>query len=119
MSIRTRRNKEGKITGYQAIVERGESSTGKRLRDTKTFKTKKEAEAYINQTKSHILNGTYIEPNKMTVSQALDEWLETQVKPTLAPATVKSYQYNIKNHIRPALGNIQLQKLTAMQINPV
>ena len=63
MSIRTRRNKEGKITGYQAIVERGESSTGKRLRDTKTFKTKKEAEAYINQTKSHILNGTYIEPN--------------------------------------------------------
>lgn len=116
MSIRTRRNKEGKITGYQAIVERGESSTGKRLRDTKTFKTKKEAEAYINQTKSHILNGTYIEPNKMTVSQALDEWLETQVKPTLAPATVKSYQYNIKNHIRPALGNIQLQKLTAMQI---
>ena len=47
MSIRTRRNKEGKITGYQAVVERGESSTGKRLRDTKTFKTKKEAEAYI------------------------------------------------------------------------
>ena len=109
MSIRTRRNKEGKITGYQAVVKRGESSTGKRLRDTKTFKTKKEAEAYINQTKSHILNGTYIEPNKMTVSQALDEWLETQVEPTLAPATVKSYQYNIKNHIRPALGNIQLQ----------
>lgn len=64
MSIRTRRNKEGKITGYQAVVERGESSTGKRLRDTKTFKTKKEAEAYLNQTKSHILNGTYIEPNK-------------------------------------------------------
>ena len=67
MSIRTRRNKEGKITGYQAVVERGESFTGKRLRDTKTFKTKKEAEAYINQTKSHILNGTYIEPNKMAV----------------------------------------------------
>ena len=103
MSIRTRRNKEGKITGYQAIVERGESSTGKRLRDTKTFKTKKEAEAYINQTKSHILNGTYIEPNKMTVSQALDEWLETQVKPTLAPATVKSYQEHSKSSVSALL----------------
>lgn len=116
MSIRTRKNKAGKITGYQAVIEKGEDSTGKRLRETKTFKTKKEAEAYLNKIKTDIHNGTYIEPSKITVSQALDEWMETEVKPRLAFATVSSYKYNVENHIRPALGNIQLQKLTAVAV---
>ena len=116
MSIRAKKNKEGKIIAYQAVIERGEDSKGKRLREYKSFKTKKEAEAYINRIKTDIHNGTYIEPSKLTVSQALDEWFETEVKPRLAPATVKSYKYNIENHIRPALGKIQIQKLTPMAV---
>ena len=116
MSIRARKNKQGKIISYQAVIEKGEDSTGKRLRETKTFKTKKEAEAYLNKIKTDIHNGTYIEPSKITVSQALDEWMETEVKPRLAFATVSSYKYNVENHIRPALGNIQLQKLTPVAV---
>lgn len=116
MSIRTRKNKQGKITGYQAVIEKGVSSTGKRLRETKTFKTKREAEIYINKTKTDIINGTYIEPSKLTFSQAIDEWFETEVKPRLAPATIKSYSNNIERHIRPALGSILLEKITPMNI---
>lgn len=115
MSIRKRKLSNGKYT-YQAVVERGEDENGKRLRETKTFKTKREAEAFLNEKKSDINNGTYIEPSKITVSQALDEWFETEVKPRLAPATIKSYSNNIENHIRPALGNILLQKLTPTNV---
>lgn len=111
MSIRKRTHKNGKAT-YQAVIERGFDSSGKRIRDTKTFPTKKEAEAYYNSQKTSIANGTYIEPSKMTVSQAIDEWMETEVKPRLAPATAVSYERNVENHIKPALGSIQLQKLT-------
>jgi integrase len=115
MSIRKRKLKNGKYS-YQAVIERGFDCNGNRLRETKTFATKKEAEAYYNSQKTSIANGTYIEPNKLTVSQALDEWMETEVKPRLAPATVASYEKNIENHIKPALGGIQLQKLTPVAV---
>ncbi|MBR1862636.1 MAG: Arm DNA-binding domain-containing protein [Ruminococcus sp.] len=115
MSIRKRIHKIGKPT-YQAIIERGFDSNGKRIRETKTFPTRKEAEAYYNAQMNAINNGTYIEPSKMTVSQALDEWLATEVESRLAISTVASYKVNIENHIRPALGNIPLQKLTPIAV---
>ncbi len=111
MSIRKRTHKNAKPT-YQAVIERGFDSSGKRIRETKTFATRKEAEAYYNSQISAVNNGTYIEPSKLTVSQAVDEWFATEVEPRLAPATIASYKVNIENHIKPALGAVQLQKLT-------
>lgn len=109
MSIRRKKLKNGKFT-YQAIIELGIDEKGNRRRNSKSFKTKKEAEAYINQKKNDINNGTYIAPNKITVSQALDEWFNTQVS-SLSIATQASYRNNIK-HIKARLGKICLQKLT-------
>ena len=113
-SIRTRKQKNGKVT-YQLIIEKGTDSKGKRLRDYYSYPTKKEAQNALAE-KVHELNlNTYVEPSKMTVEQALDEWFATSVKPTLKPNTQRGYFVNIR-HIKNGIGHILLQKLTAMQI---
>ena len=115
MSIRKKVSANGKVT-YQAVIERGYDETGNRIREYKTFQTKREAQVFCNKIKNDIHNGTYIEPSKMTVSQALDEWLETEVRPKLASATVESYERNVKNYLRPAFGSILLQQLSPMTV---
>jgi integrase len=40
----------------------------------------------------------------------LDKWLE-MVEPDLSPTTVTGYRRNIRAHVRPALGDMQLRKL--------
>lgn len=115
MSIRKKVSSTGKVT-YQAVIERGFDEKGARIREYKTFSTKRDAEVFCNKIKNDIHNGTYIEPSKITVSQALDEWLETEVRPKLAPATVESYERNVKNYLRPAFGRILLQQLSPMTV---
>lgn len=113
-NIRARKQKNGKVT-YQLIIEKGFDSNGKRLRDYFSYPTKKEAQNALAEKVNELNNNTYIEPSKITVSQAMDEWFETSVKPTLKPNTQRGYLVNI-NHIKNGIGNIVLQKLTAVQI---
>ena len=69
MSIRKKVTPSGKVT-YQAVIERGVDEKGSRIREYKTFSTKRDAEVFCNKIKNDIHNGTYIEPSKMTVSQS-------------------------------------------------
>ncbi|MEW5920623.1 MAG: N-terminal phage integrase SAM-like domain-containing protein [Bacillota bacterium] len=61
-------------------------------------------------------NGTYIEPDALTVKKYLEHWLTTYGAPNLAPSTLESYKLIINRHLIPALGHILLQKLQPMQI---
>lgn len=70
----------------------------------------------MQQAAVSLTNGTYQEPTKMTVGGWLDEWMENYVRPTVKPLTVSSYEAAIKNHIKPAIGNIQLQALRGSHI---
>lgn len=114
MSIRTRKHKDGKVT-YQVVLERGFDSSGKRLRDYHSFPTKKEAQRFLTEKQHEMNTNTYIEPSKLTVEQALDEWFATSVEPKLKPNTQRGYQVNIA-HINKHLGHLTLQKLTPVQI---
>lgn len=113
-SIRTRKLKNGKVT-YQLIIEKGVDSNGKRLRDYYSYPTKKEAQKALAEKVNELNSNTYIEPSKLTVSQALDEWFATAVEPVLKPNTQRGYLVNI-GHIKDGIGHLNLQKLTAVQI---
>ena len=52
----------------------------------------------------------------MTLGQWLDSWYQTSKKPNLRPNTQMSYERYIYQHIIPALGNIQMDKLTTNDI---
>lgn len=113
-NIRPRKHKDGKVT-YQVVIERGTDGNGKRLRDFYTYKTKKEAQQALAEKLSQLSHNTYNEPSKLTVAEALDQWYATSVEPNLKANTKNGYQVNIR-HIKNGIGGVQLQKLTAMQI---
>lgn len=91
--------------------------TGKRRQKTvRGFKTRKEAESELARLISQQCYGDYIEPHNKTLGEYLDEWLEFYGLHNLAPSTFESYRNIIVNHVKPAIGNIPLQKLQPIHI---
>lgn len=92
---------------------------GKKKRKQKwvAFKgTKKQADAKCAELSGQVYRKEFVEPLKITVGEWMTEWLETTVKPSSRPHTYKSYETTIRKHLKPALGDIPLQQLTATDI---
>ena len=53
---------------------------------------------------------------RYTVGQWLDTWMENYAKLQVRASSYKTYQGFIDNHIRPALGEIPLEKLTSIDL---
>lgn len=101
---------EGRITtGY-------DPGTGKQIVRSFSGKTQKEVRQKMQQAAVSLTNGTYQAPVKQTVGGWMDEWLETYVVPTVKPLTATAYAASIKNHIKPAIGSIQLQAVRGSHI---
>jgi integrase len=60
--------------------------------------------------------GEPIATKRETVGQFLDRWLEDCVKLTVRPRSFASYAEQVRLHIKPAICNIQLSKLTAPDV---
>ncbi len=91
---------------------------GKRKRRTVTAKTKKELLQRMNEVKTSIQTQTYKDINRITFGEYLQKWLLLkQSLQQLKPSTMRGYEINIRTHISPALGRIQLQKLTTPILN--
>jgi integrase len=90
--------------------------TGKRKRPMRTYPTRKDAERGRAEWLTEIENGTAVDPSKVTVAEYLQHWLTTAVKPRVRPSTYAGYERLIRVQITPRIGDILLQKLTALQI---
>ena len=88
--------------------------TGQRRQHSKGgYRTKKECQAALNDALAALRVGTFVESSKRTVaSYLLDEWLPAMQPPRVRPSTWLSYQRNLERHVIPALGTIELQRLT-------
>lgn len=89
--------------------------TGKQVQRSITGKTQKEVTQKLRQLTTEIDQGTYLAPDRTTVSEWLDTWVKDYLGNT-KPHTKKSYQSIIKNHINPAIGAIKLTSLTPMHV---
>ena len=89
--------------------------TGKQIQKSITGKTQKEVAQKLKELTAALDAGTYIAPNKTTVSQWLDTW-QAEYLGAVKLSTVSSYQATIKNHIKPGLGAIKLESLTTQDI---
>ena len=56
------------------------------------------------------------ESGNITLGEWIDRWLVTYAEPALRPSTVRGYRADIKNHIRPALGDKQLRSVTRSDV---
>ena len=93
--------------------------TGKRRQRTKGgFRTKRECQAALNEAIMAVQTGTYVEASRRTVrSFLLDEWLPDREPPKLRATTYANYQTQIKTHVVPGLGSVELQRLSPAQLN--
>jgi integrase len=84
-------------------------------RKTKTVYGKTQAEAARKKAKlqSDVQRGLPIPTGRQTVAQFLTDWLGTVGKRRLRPSTYDGYERVVRLHIIPAIGKIQLTKLTS------
>src|SRR5919202_6843287 len=86
--------------------------TGRRRQRSKSFKTKRAAQAALATMLADIDRGTAVDRSRQTVAQMMQYWLDTYARHRCAAKTVDDYERTIRVHIIPALGAIQAQKLT-------
>jgi len=85
--------------------------TGKLRRVSISGRTRQEVATKLAEIMTQKEKGLLVEPSRMTVAQWLDVWLENYKRPVLRPRTFDSYQMMLRAHIKPAIGEIQLQDL--------
>ncbi len=82
------------------------------------FRTRREAEAARVEALNSMRSGTWVRPERVSVREFLeDEWLPTQLPPTLEESTYRSYARYVRLHVVPFVGGIPLQLLTPMDLN--
>jgi integrase len=95
----------------------GRDTQGKRRYLNKTIKgKKKDAEAYLSKTQTAISTGTFIEPSTLTVDAYLNKWLQAAARPRLTERTYTSYEWLLKNYVRPIIGDKRLSDLRPLDI---
>jgi integrase len=101
-----------------AVYDEGLTEAGKRRQRWKGgFATRKEAQAFLNDTLSKIGDGSYVQPSKQTVGAYLvEEWLPA-IAGTVRPLTATQYASLVRNRIKPRIGHLRLQALTGGHLN--
>lgn len=98
-------------TYWEARVTTGrDPGTGKQVQISITGKTQKEVREKLQAAAVAVDRGTYIQPERMTVSEWLDIWTAEYLG-GVKPNTVRIYRNNVKKHIKPALGAVRLPEL--------
>ncbi len=118
MTSKSRNNarKRGNTWTYYVYVTDG---AGTRRQVSKGgYRTRKEAEAARVKALATIQDGTFVQPERMTVAEFLtDEWLPSRRPPVLEESTHHSYERYIRLHVLPHIGGLPLQQLTPIDLN--
>jgi integrase len=89
-----------------------------RRRETRGgYATRREAQAAMSKVLVSVEEHTHVVSSRLTVREYLTkEWLPA-IEHTVRPTTYRSYVAHTECHVLPALGSVQLQKLSPAQIN--
>lgn len=85
--------------------------TGKRRKTSKGgFRTRKDAERWLNETIQKLDKCSYVETSDLTLGAYLSEWLAA-AKRDLRPSSIPFYEIIVEKYLVPRLGGVPLQKL--------
>lgn len=98
---------------YTIVLNLGKDpATGKRKQQWVSVKgTKKEAEKRRTELLHQLDTGMYMKPGKVTLADYLEQWLKDYCWANLAPRTAEGYQYIVRCHLIPTLGQKPLTQL--------
>jgi integrase len=104
--------------GYSVVVELDRDPvTGKRRQKWHSgYPTKRAAERALAEMVTSVHQGTYVEPSKQTLGEHLGGWLAA-IEPTVRAATHYSYARNLRLHVVPRLGSVQLRRVDGGMLN--
>jgi integrase len=104
--------------GHWAIViDVRDPQTSKRKRRWHSFTgTKRQAQVECSRLISEAQRGTGLEPSRVTLAEFLDRWL-AHMRPQISARTHERYTELVTKNIAPALGNVFLSRLQAVQIS--
>ncbi len=77
----------------------------------KYAKDQKTAREWLLAQQNQLRQGLLPKDGSVTVSQFLNNYMETVGKHTLRPKTIEAYSYLIRLHIIPAIGKIRVSQL--------
>ncbi|MBK9166255.1 MAG: site-specific integrase [Bryobacterales bacterium] len=122
---RKRGNDEGSIYQmsdgrWRAALSLGwkKNADGKVVLSRKIFtgKTREAVRDELTKALNDKRQGLPVVPEKQTVAQFLDHWLDHVVKNTVRPKTFRTYQDIARIHLKPGLGDIPVAKLAPQAI---
>jgi hypothetical protein len=104
--------------GHWAIIlDVSDPQTGKRRRKWHSFRgTKRAAQVETARLIAAIQGGTYLEPNKITLSSFMESWID-HVKSQVSPRSHERYCELARKNIVPLIGAVPLTKLKPAQIS--
>ena len=92
--------------------------TGKRIIQYQTVSgTRKQAEAELAKRLNEFADGRYVAPTVETVKSYARHWITNVAPATRSAITVARYATQLRAHIIPGLGSIELQKLDGAAID--
>jgi integrase len=105
-------------SSYTIFLNLGyDPASGKRKQKIISVKgTKKDAEQRLAEEIRRIDTGTFINPEKTTLADYLNRWLNDYAWANLSPRTAEGYATVIKCHLIPKLGRLYLTQLTPTHI---
>lgn len=105
-------------TKYAVRFDKGTTKGGKRAQGFKGgFKTKKEAQEYLNKVMYEIKEGKYKESSKIPFSKYIVEWFNTSYKNSVEETTAETRWYTVKNHFIPYFEDITIDKITTKMLD--
>jgi integrase len=108
--------KRGKRS-WELTIDIGRDENGERLRKFVNVKgTKAEAQRQQRELLASLDKGLPVDTGKLNVDQFLQRWLRDYAIPNTRPRTAERYESDIRLHITPALGHLQLSRLAPSNI---
>lgn len=115
-TIFRRRLDDGRVR-YDVYYDLGpDPVTGRRRQRKRVFQTKREAVAFLAEQRAAVASGTAVDRSSRTVRELMEFWLDHYARHRVSARTFHGYEGTIRKHIIPALGNIQIQKLTSARL---
>lgn len=101
---------------HRVVVSAGnDPGTGRRLKITRTFDTKREAIAFRDEMLRQLRSGIAPTTGRADLATWLRQWLEN-AKPLLATHSHLAYKRDVEKALIPHLGAVLLRDLTALHI---
>src|SRR5215813_6296557 len=94
----------------------GYDGNGRRRRRVLYGATRREVAEKLSQLQSDSKSGPIPKPERLSVGEFLDRWLEDAARTRVRQTTYYTYRSFIRTHLKPRLGGFPLQRLESTQV---